>query len=130
MSLNINQEITFAAGSIPSFEALTDSRKFAEFSGAPAEIDARVGGTFSCFGGAISGKNLEVVRCTRLVQSWRVENWEEGVYSVVTFALDEDDSGQTKLVFDQTGFPHEHREHLNQGWYDKYWSPLKTYLIK
>jgi activator of HSP90 ATPase len=95
-----------------------------------AEIDAGVGGRFSCFGGAISGKNLEVVRCTRLVQAWRVENWDEDVYSVVTFVLQEDGSAETKLVFCQAGFPDEHREHLNQGWYDKYWTPLKSYVEK
>jgi len=50
----IHQEITFKCSSQQVFETLTNSDKFSELTGAPAEIEATSGGQFSCFGGMIT----------------------------------------------------------------------------
>jgi activator of HSP90 ATPase len=128
MSASIHQEVTFNARAARIYDALTDARQFAAVTGgAPAEIDAEPGGAFSCFGGMIVGRNVELVPGKRLVQAWRVGNWPEGVFSVVRFEL-RDEGTQTRLVFDQHGFPAEQQSHLEGGWHKMYWEPLRRYL--
>jgi uncharacterized protein YndB with AHSA1/START domain len=125
---SIHQEVTIKASAKKVFDALTDARHFSAFSGgAPAEIDATAGGSFSCFGGHIVGRNIELVPGKRVVQAWRPAKWDEGVYSIVRFELHEE-GGSTKIVFDQAGFPEEAGPHLASGWTKMYWEPLKEYL--
>ena len=126
--MSIHQEIYFKCKSQRLFEALTKAEQFGELSGAPAEINPESGGKFSCFGGMISGVSIEIVPDKRLVQAWRVGNWDPGVYSIVKFDLEEIGDTETKLVFDHTGFPEEHKTRLEQGWHEKYWVPMKKYL--
>lgn len=128
--MNIHQEITFNCNPKQLFKLLSDSQQFSKFSGAQAEIDANAGGKFSAFGGMIYGQTVEVQVATRLVQAWRVANWPPGIYSIAKFELESDDESETKLIFDHTGYPQEFTEHLEQGWYERYWDPIKKYLAR
>jgi activator of HSP90 ATPase len=133
MSEPIHQEVVFKATPKRIYETLLDSKSFSEFTGgAPAEISRDAGGAFSCFGGVISGRNIELLPNQRIVQAWRVGNWPDGVYSIVKFEMHQQGS-ETKLVMDHVGFPADLRAHLNGeqpngGWHRQYWEPLKKYL--
>jgi activator of HSP90 ATPase len=128
MSQSIHQEVVFKASAKKLYQALTDAKQFSAFTGgAPAEIAPAAGGAFSCFGGMIAGRNVELVPDRRLVQAWRAGNWPEGVYSIVRFELKEQ-GGETRLVFDQAGHPAEQTPHLEGGWQQMYWEPLRKYL--
>jgi activator of HSP90 ATPase len=128
MSTPIHQEIVFHVAPKRVYDALLDARQFSQLTGgAPAEIEQAAGGSFSCFGGMISGRNIELKPNQRIVQAWRAANWPEGVYSVVRFELAGEGAG-TKLTFDQSGFPDGQREHLDGGWHKMYWEPLRKYL--
>ncbi|MCG6871850.1 MAG: SRPBCC domain-containing protein [Gammaproteobacteria bacterium] len=128
MPAAIHHEILLSGSPQQVYEALTDPERFAAFTGAAAEIDPVPGGAFACFGGLITGRTIEAIPGSRLVQAWRVFNWDEGVFSIARFELVATDEGKTRLVFDHTGFPEEHRGHLDPGWHHKYWDPLKKYL--
>lgn len=128
MSKPIKCEVIFDSSASALFAALTDAARFTETSGASAEIDAQPGGAFSCFGSMIVGRCIELVPGSRLVQAWRVANWDEGVYSVTRFDLEDAADGKTRLKFELSGFPAEHRDHLEQGWQDNYWAPQKNFL--
>ena len=95
----IRQGIEINATAQPLFNALTDAEQFCEFTGERAEIDARIGGQFSRFDGIITGVNLELILQERIVQAWRVANWEPGVYSIVKFGLEEVDDSKTHIIF-------------------------------
>lgn len=125
--ITIHQEVDLKASPQRVYEALLDPKQFSAFSGSPAEIDGRVGGAFSLFGGHIVGRNVEVVQSKRVVQAWRVVTWPEGVYSIARFELTGRGSG-THLAFDHTGFPENERDHLAEGWQSHYWSPLEKYF--
>ena len=128
MAQPIHQEVVFDSKPDRIYKALTDAGQFSEFTGgAAAEIDAVAGGAFTCFGGMISGWNLELIPDRRVVQAWRVGNWGDGVYSIVRFEL-QGQGARTRLIFDHTGFPEGAREHLEDGWHKMYWEPLKQYL--
>lgn len=112
------------------FDALTNAEQFAELTGAPAEMAPESGAQFSYFDGMITGQTIEILPSQRLVQAWRVGNWEPGIYSIVKFEFEKVSETATKLTFDHTGYPEEHKAHLDQGWHDRYWEPLKSYLEK
>ena len=126
--MKIHHEISMHTTPQRIFAALTDENQFAELTGASAEIDLAPGGRFSCFDGMITGLTLEALPGVRLVQAWRVGNWSEGIYSVVKFEFEIVNDSETKLIFDHTGFPDEHRDHLDEGWHERYWQPMKSYL--
>jgi activator of HSP90 ATPase len=124
----IHQEITIKCSVQKIFLTLTNSVQFSKFTGAPSEIESNPGGKFSCFGGMIKGFILELDPNSRLVQAWRAGNWDTSIYSIVKFEFLQIDENETKIIFDHTGFPKEHKKHLEKGWYENYWDPLKTYL--
>jgi activator of HSP90 ATPase len=137
---SIHQEPVFKSSRKRVYEALTDTKQFnkvTELSGAmqsgmplgtaPTEISREVGGAFSLFGGYIVGRHIELVPNERIVQAWRVANWDPGMYSIAKFQLTEQGSG-TKIVFDHTGFPKGDGEHLAAGWKANYWEPLEKFL--
>jgi activator of HSP90 ATPase len=123
----LHQEINFKAGPQRIYEILLDSKQFAAFTGMPAEIDPKVGGAFSTFGGLVEGRNVELIPAQRIVQAWRPTHWDAGVYSIVRFELKARGS-ETAVVLDHTGFPEGEFDHLNPGWPLRYWDPLKKYL--
>jgi activator of HSP90 ATPase len=124
----IHQEIVFKTTPEHLYEVLMDAKQHSALSGgAPAEISRDVGGSWSAFGGEISGRNVELMPNRRIVQAWRSKNWAEGVYSIVRFEIKREGS-ETRLVLDHTGFPDGEREHLNGGWQKMYWEPLKRQL--
>jgi activator of HSP90 ATPase len=138
----IHQEVAFAASLARVYDALTVTDQFDRVVGlsaamnsgmkktlgaAPTRIDAQPGGAFSLFGGYVTGRMLELVANTRIVQAWRAGSWDPGLYSVAMFALVQQGAG-TRLVFDQRGFPDAAATHLAEGWHINYWVPLAKFL--
>ena len=123
----LRQEVDFKAPPRRIYEALLDAKQFSALTGMPAEIDPKVGGAFTIFGGLIAGRNIELVDNERIVQAWRPTDWPAGVYSVVKFELKPHDSG-TNIILDHTGFPEGKFNSLNFGWKPRYWDPLKKFL--
>jgi len=133
-SESIHQEVVFKTSRKRLYEALTDPKQFTKFTSfspmtkaAPAEISGEAGGAFSCFGGQIVGRQVELVPNERIVQAWRVATWDPGMYSIAKFELKEQGS-ETRLIFDHTGFPTGKAERLAEGWKANYWEPLHKYL--
>ena len=133
--ITIHQEINFKANSTQLYETLLSSKKFSDctkksfsaFTEMSANIDAKVGGTFSLFDGHIMGRILELVPNQRIVEAWRVVDWPAGVYSVAKFELRSNGAG-AHLVFDHIGFPQGLKNHLATGWQQHYWDALNAYF--
>lgn len=127
MSRLIRQTVTFKATPHEVYEALMDSRKHAQFTGAEASISRKVGGQISAYDGYITGANLELVPDQKIVQAWHAADWPEGHVSRVTFQLTPAKDG-ARLTFTHSGVPAEQHESIRQGWIDNYWTPLKAML--
>ena len=96
MTNRIEQTETIDASPRAVYELLTSSDKFAAMTGgAPADIDATEGGAISLFGGMITGRNIELVPGERIVQAWRPNPWDPGVFSLVRFSIEEANDGST-----------------------------------
>ena len=103
---------------------LMDSAEHARFTGAEASISREVGGAFTAYDGFLTGTNIELAPDTKIVQSWRADDWPQDHYSTVTFMLEETEGG-TRLTFTQTGVPDQSYDDINQGWRDHYWSKME-----
>lgn len=125
----IHQEIRIKSTPEKIFQALTSEAEFSQFTGFPAEFDPGDNGRFTAFGGQISGRTVEKVANEKLIQDWRVELWPEGLYSSVSFTLDQD-GDNTVIILDHSGYPEDAARHLDAGWHNMYWDPLKKYLEK
>lgn len=126
--MSIQQEVIFNSSPSDLFSALTSSRQFSELTGTQALIEDKAGGKFTCFDGMITGVTIEFEPHELLVQAWRVSVWEKGVYSIITFKFERISDSETKLLFEHKGFPEDQKEHLEKGWYERYWEPMKQYL--
>lgn len=120
----IRHTVRFKATPRAIYQALMDSRKHAAFTGAPADIDPKVGGRFAAWGPHLRGINVELIKNKLIVQAWRAQNWPKGHYSIAAFELRPAKAG-TVLVFTQTGIPAKNAKSINQGWKTHYWTPLK-----
>ena len=127
MRTSLHQEIALNATPERIFNILLDSKQFAAFTGMPATIDPTPGGAFHTFGPLIEGRNVELIPHQRIVQAWRPTYWDPGVYSLIHFEMKASSDGTT-LILDHTGFPEGDFDHLDSGWYTRYWDPLKKYL--
>ena len=127
MSKPILQTVTFPVPAHEVYEALMDSKKHAAFTGGAAEISREVGGAFSAYDGYISGRNLELVPDRKIVQSWRAVDWEQDVFSTITFELTPVPGG-TRLDFTHSDVPDGTETEFAQGWIDNYWEPMKAFL--
>ena len=120
----IEQEVTFNATPEEVYEALMDSEKHAEFTGSPALISTKTGGTITAYDGCITGSNIELKPGKKIIQSWRGKNWPRERYSTVAFTFKKTQSG-TMLKFVQTGVPTAFYQTITTGWKEKYWEKMK-----
>jgi uncharacterized protein YndB with AHSA1/START domain len=138
----IRQQITLDASPQRVYEALTSTKAFdmitrlsdaavlLDAAGAkPTSISTEVGGSFTLFGGYVTGRHLEMLPNERLIQAWSAGSWKPGDYSIAAFYLTAD-SGKTKLRFEHRGFPDGDGVPLAQGWHSHYWVPLAKYLAQ
>ena len=125
----IRQSANFKATPHDVYEALLDSKKHSRFTGGEASISRKVGGRFTAYDGYITGKNLELIKDKKIVQSWRASDWPAGADSVATFILSTG-KNETKLSFTQTNIPAEQAESIANGWKEYYWEPMKEMLEK
>ena len=138
----IRQEVTFDAGPQRVYDALTTAKDFdmitrlsdgaallAAAGAKPTAISSEVGGSFTLFGGYITGRHIEMLPNERLVQAWRAGSWKAGEFSIAAFNLTAE-GGKTKLKFEHRGFPNGNGTSLAPGWYSHYWEPLAKFLAK
>jgi activator of HSP90 ATPase len=136
----IHQEISINARRERVYKALTDTEQFRRVmllgqakelvtapGAPPASISPTVGGTFTLFGGIITGQQLVLKPHESIVQAWHDSAWKSNEFSIASFALLEDGQ-RTKLMFDHRGFPDGAGPHLAPGWYLNYWDPLAKFL--
>jgi len=117
------------------YETFTDPKMVQTFTRAPANLDLKVGGKFSFFDGSITGEFLELIPNTKIVQKWRFNDWEDGIYSKVTVDLKAVDDYTCKVTLTQTGIPeddkygnHYQKNKCKEGWKNFYWKRIHKIL--
>ena len=123
----VHHEVEFSVNPTEVYDAYLDSRRHSRFTGQSAKMSRKEGGRFTAGDDYISGTNVELVPGKRIVQAWRASEWPDGVYSVLRLELKSKGKG-TRMVVDHVGIPDKFRDGVDQGWYEFYWNPMKTYF--
>jgi len=128
MASTIEQTVEFSGVSPERlFETYVDPKQHAAAIGAPVEMDARVGGEFSAFGG-LTGRNLLIESPRIIVQTWRANVFhadDPDSVLVLTFATTADGA---RLVLVHVNVPDHAVQTIEQGWHQHYWSRWTEYF--
>ncbi len=124
----IEQEVVLDG--IPSviYSLLTDEKKHAAFTGAPAKIAARSGGKFSVWDGYITGKNISLIKDKKIVQEWHASDMPEGHISILTIEFIPGKNKTTILKMTHADVPATQINDFAKGWKEFYWSPMQAWL--
>ena len=110
------------------YRAWFDSYEHSQFTGKPAQIDARAGGAFSTLDGYIQGKTLVMTPFSHIVQTWRTADFPAGSQDAqVDFMLEPTCLGAA-LTLSQIGIPDGQSKKYLQIWEADFFRPLLRYF--
>lgn len=127
MTPTISQRVRFSASPETLFEMYLDSKKHSASTGAPAKLSRKVGGAWSAHGGAIGGKNLQIIPGKLIVQAWRAGFWKKDELSVLIMRFEKAQGGANVEIV-HVGVPQHDQKGVRNGWPKYYWKPWKKYL--
>jgi activator of HSP90 ATPase len=110
------------------YQTFTDPQRLAAFTRAPPKVfeGAKKGGKFALFGGSVSGEYLELEEPTKIVQSWRLDQWPAGHYSTLKIEFDQNDVEHvTVMRVTWTGVPVGQEEVTKRNWLEYYVKSIK-----
>ncbi|PSL46513.1 activator of Hsp90 ATPase-like protein [Chitinophaga niastensis] len=129
MSKTIVQDVLFK-NTTPKdlYDIYMDAGKHSVATGAPAEITATEGSSYSAHSGYITGKNLQLIPNRLIVQTWRAQSWSgDDIDSTFIISL-EQQGNDVMLHAIHANVPNDAYDDLDSGWKKMYWEPWKLYL--
>jgi activator of HSP90 ATPase len=105
-----------------------DPKEHAAFTGSPVKIAARVGADFRAFGGALSGRVLQVIPNRLIVQSWRSTQFSKrDIDSTLVLTFWQLKSG-ARIELTHVNVADSDFAGVAEGWSKYYWIPWRAYL--
>jgi len=128
MALSFTVFDVVPAGKEAVYNAWLDSEMHAKMTNTGAAIGStEVGGSFMAHDGYITGKNMELVPCSKIVQSWRSSEFKDSNEDSIIEVTFEDKNGGTLITLTHSNVP-EGGEHYESGWRSHYLEPMKAYF--
>jgi len=118
----------FRAPASELYQTFTDPQRITAFTRAAPKIfeGAKKGGRFELFGGNVSGEYLELVEPTKIVQSWRLDQWPKGHFSRLEINFDQNDvDNVTVMRVSWSGVPVGQEEVTKRNWGEYYVRSIK-----
>lgn len=128
METTLTIHVWLPVGPESFYKIWMNSQLHSEFTGSPAVIDDRAGGTFTAWNGYILGKNLALDPGKRILQSWRTTDFPEDAPDSELELQLEAYTGGTVLTLTHRNLPADQVEDYRLGWEEQYLQPLKDYL--
>lgn len=119
----------FRAPASELYQTFTDPQRIAAFTRAAPKLfeGAKKGGKFELFGGNVSGEYLELIEPTKIVQSWRLDQWPKGHFSRLEINFDQNDvDNVTVMRVSWSGVPIGQEEVTKRNWGEYYVRSIKT----
>lgn len=110
------------------FQTFTDPQRIAAFTRAPPKVfeGAKEGGKFELFGGNVTGQYLELKSPTKIVQSWRLNEWPKEHFSNLQIEFDQNDvDNVTVMRVTWSGVPIGQEEVTKRNWGEYYVRSIK-----
>jgi activator of HSP90 ATPase len=118
----------FRAPASELYQTFTDPQRIAAFTRAAPKLfeGAKKGGKFELFGGNVAGEYLELIEPTKIVQSWRLDQWPAGHYSRLEINFDQNDvDNVTVMRVSWSGVPVGQEEVTKRNWGEYYVRSIK-----
>jgi len=96
--------------------------------GKPASVTPIRGAEFTVWNGFISGRNLELDRPRRIVQSWRTTRFTEADVDSQIEVLLEPVADGTRISVRHSNVPDGQTSYRDGGWQRSYFDPMKAYF--
>jgi activator of HSP90 ATPase len=112
------------------YTAWLSSKQHTEMTKSKAAISSKVGGKFKTGDGYIGGKNIELIKDKRIIQTWRTIEFAESDLDSLLVVDFEDVSGGCKVTITHSQIPKGQSRNYKQGWIDYYLLPMKAYFKK
>ena len=126
----IKQTVTIDATPMEVYEAYTDPKKHAAFTGQGAKGPARVGGRFVAGDSYIKAKYLKLEKGKRILQEWTTQEWPKGYPPSLLELTMKPKGKRTELTMIHSKVPEEQAEYYAEGWKEWYWEPLKRHFAR
>lgn len=118
----------FRAPASELYQTFTDPQRITAFTRAAPKLfeGAKKGGKYELFGGNVSGEYLELVEPTKIVQSWRLDQWPKGHFSRLEINFDQNDvDNVTVMRVSWTGVPVGQEDVTKRNWKEYYVRSIK-----
>jgi uncharacterized protein YndB with AHSA1/START domain len=86
-----------------------------------------VGDSFMAYDGYITGKNVDLVPFTKIIQTWRTTEFTEEEEDSLIEVILKDKGDGTLITLTHTNLP-PHGRQYEQGWKTHYFEPMKKYF--
>lgn len=119
----------FRAPASELYQTFTDPQRISAFTRAAPKLfeGAKKGGKFELFGGNVSGEYLELEEPTKIVQSWRLDQWPKGHFSRLEIIFDQNNvDNVTVMKVTWSGVPVGQEEVTKRNWSEYYVRSIKT----
>jgi len=120
----LHMTLEFRAPPAEIYNTLLDSGRVSAFTQSAASISRDVGGSFSMFGGAITGEQVTLSPPFKIVQKWRSNQWPQGHFSTCDISLQESKEGTT-IELNQKDVPEDDYTRTLECWRNLYWDRMK-----
>lgn len=124
----VNDTEEFRTTAEEMYKTFTDPQRIAAFTRAPPKVfeGAKKGGKFELFGGNVVGEYLELNEPTKIVQSWRLQQWPAGHHSTLEIEFDQNDvDAVTVMRVNWKGVPVGQEEVTKENWQNYYVHSIK-----
>ena len=128
MEQKIDISCVFEATSEELFNAWLSSDEHTEMTGGEATIEPITGSSFKTWDGYISGKNLEIIPYSKIIQSWRTTEFSETDEDSILTLEFIDLGDKTELRLSQIKIPDGQADSYKQGWEDYYFKPMRDFF--
>jgi uncharacterized protein YndB with AHSA1/START domain len=113
------------------FAAWIDAAEHAAMTGSPATVEAaEVGGRFSAWDGYIDGSFVALEPDTRIVASWRSDDFPADALDSLLEVLLEPAPGGTRVTLRHGDLPEGQGPALLEGWDEFYLAPMERYFAR
>jgi len=130
MSLEFTVTAVIPASAKDIYDAWLDSEAHAAMTAADSAVASKdVDAEHKAHGDYIWGVNIELIPNKKIIQSWRTAQFKENeADSVIEVSFEEQDDSTT-VTIKHTGVPDD-EHHVEQGWTDYYFIPMKAYFTE
>ncbi|MGO8800491.1 MAG: SRPBCC domain-containing protein [Roseiarcus sp.] len=130
MAYNFKLVTTIPATPEAIYDAWLDGAAHSAMTGAEATASDKVGASFTAWDGYIHGRNIELVKGRRIVQSWRTSEFSDGEPDSTISVTLSPVKGGAELTLEHANAPEDQRGYEEGGWEDNYFKPMKKYFSK